>query len=163
MGQPDAIELVTVATFSEPIEADLCRQRLESEGLNAVLADTHTAGMLWHYRLMMGGAKVQVPFAQADRARDIVRAIRQQREPSETQDQPDLVCPVCRSGDLQNITPTWSFLFPLLAFVVLLIIVGWIALIALTVIPLLWQRRRWRCCQCGHVWRVRKRPSLYGL
>jgi len=55
-----AHRLVTVAAFSEPIEAHLARSRLECEGLSCRLADEHIVGMVWPSNAAVGGVKLQV-------------------------------------------------------------------------------------------------------
>jgi Putative prokaryotic signal transducing protein len=73
--------LTTVATFSTPVEAELARNRLEEQGIPAIVMDAETVGLF-----QMGGAfgsvKLQVPESDARRARRIlaVRASRAERE-----------------------------------------------------------------------------------
>ncbi len=61
--------LVTVATFSTPMEATLAKQFLESEGIEAFLADEAMALQL---SLAIGGVKLQVPETDVDRARQLL-------------------------------------------------------------------------------------------
>jgi hypothetical protein len=64
--------LVTVATFDSPPEAELARNRLEEEGISALLVDAETVGTLWYVGTALGGVKVQVEEADAPRARAIL-------------------------------------------------------------------------------------------
>ena len=67
-------DLVTVARMYNPLEAEMLRGRLESEGVPAMVADTQTAQVNPFYKLAIGGVRVMVPEAYLARAREIVRA-----------------------------------------------------------------------------------------
>ena len=67
-------DLVTVARMYNPLEAEMLRGRLESEGVSAMVADTQTAQVNPFYKLAIGGVRVMVPEAYLARAREIVRA-----------------------------------------------------------------------------------------
>ena len=68
--------LVTVASFTEPWEAHLFRLRLESEGIPAVVAHEQHVWAMWPYAMALGGAKVQVPPDEAEKAREVERRCR---------------------------------------------------------------------------------------
>lgn len=53
-------KLTTVATFADPIEASIAKNRLESEGVKTVLSDEATVAMAWHLISALGGIKLQV-------------------------------------------------------------------------------------------------------
>jgi hypothetical protein len=65
-------ELVTVAVFSTPEEAYICKNRLEAEGINAQLMDAETVGMAWFYGTALGGVKVQVRAEQMEEAQRVL-------------------------------------------------------------------------------------------
>jgi hypothetical protein len=67
-------DLVMVARIYDPLEAEMLRGRLESEGIPAMVADTQTAQVNPFYKLAIGGVRVMVPEAHMVRAREIVRA-----------------------------------------------------------------------------------------
>jgi hypothetical protein len=67
-------DLVMVARIYDPLEAEMLRGRLESEGIPAMVADTLTAQTNPFYKLAIGGVRVMVPEAYLAQARDIVRA-----------------------------------------------------------------------------------------
>ena len=67
---------VTIAAFSEPIEAHLARSRLECEGIGCTLADEHIVGVYWLSASAVGGVKLQV------RERDREHALRVLEETS---------------------------------------------------------------------------------
>lgn len=65
-------ELVTVASFWDSIEAALARNRLESAGVDAWVADEATVGMVWQYANAVGGIKLQVRTADVETARAVL-------------------------------------------------------------------------------------------
>src|SRR5688572_11327171 len=81
---------VTVASFSQPIEAHLLRTKLESEGIECQLKDEHIVRMDWFYSNAVGGVKVQV--REEDVAR--VRALLDSLPPTTVSSAPQ-PCPAC--------------------------------------------------------------------
>jgi hypothetical protein len=65
-------ELTTVATFTNTAEAELAKERLESEGVRAFVLDEQAAGVLPFMGSAMGGIRVQVPTELAERAKEIL-------------------------------------------------------------------------------------------
>ena len=65
-------ELVTVAAFPDVAEAELARERLELEGIQAFVADSQTVGTMPFLANATGGVRVQVDPRDADRAREIL-------------------------------------------------------------------------------------------
>src|SRR6516162_8231661 len=61
-------ELVTVATFNDPVEAAMARNCLESEGVSAILVDEQTIATDWGLGNAIGGIKLQVSAAQLEKA-----------------------------------------------------------------------------------------------
>ncbi len=53
-------ELVTVATFNDPIEAAMARNYLEADGVRAFLLDEQTIATNWGLANAVGGIKLQV-------------------------------------------------------------------------------------------------------
>src|SRR5262245_56592890 len=66
---PDKI--VTLATFSDPVEARLTKNRLEAEGIPASLSGNETAGLCAGFR-DLGSIQLLVSEANLDRARAIL-------------------------------------------------------------------------------------------
>ena len=64
--------LTTVASYSLPYEAQIAWARLDSEGIPAYIADEQTINMQWLYSNALGGVRVQVPGAYAERAVEIL-------------------------------------------------------------------------------------------
>lgn len=65
----------TVAHFTDALEAHVARGLLESEGIDAHLGDEHLTQANWEWRLAVGGIKLRVPDADADRAHAVLRAM----------------------------------------------------------------------------------------
>ena len=65
----------TVASYIDPIEAQIARGLLLAEGLEVHVGDEHLAVANWEWRLAIGGTRLRVPTAQAARAREILRAM----------------------------------------------------------------------------------------
>lgn len=61
-------EFVTVATLDTPTEASLVRNQLEAEEIRVFLSDEEAVGMAWYLGTALGGIKVQVAEADAERA-----------------------------------------------------------------------------------------------
>ena len=66
---------VIVASYVDPIEAQIARGLLLAEGIDASVSDDQTALANWEWRLAIGGTKLRVPDTQAERARAILRAM----------------------------------------------------------------------------------------
>jgi hypothetical protein len=65
-------ELVTVGVFATPEEAHICKNRLETDGIDAQLVDAETVGMAWYYASALGGVKVQVRAEQMEEAQRVL-------------------------------------------------------------------------------------------
>lgn len=65
---------VTVAAFDETFRADVARAALEDAGLPVRITDREIVAMEWVLSNAVGGIKVQVPEADAVRAREILEA-----------------------------------------------------------------------------------------
>jgi hypothetical protein len=64
-------ELSTVMTFSNRPEADLARERLEGEGVEAFVMDDMTSGVM-PYVTGVAGIRLQVPTEQLEKAREVL-------------------------------------------------------------------------------------------
>jgi hypothetical protein len=64
-------ELVTVATFHDPPEAELARERLELEGIRAFVLDGQAGGVMPYLADSMG-IRLQVEPKDADQAKEIL-------------------------------------------------------------------------------------------
>lgn len=67
-------ELVTIARFSEPLQAALARNDLQAAGIKSVLLDESFASTVWYLTTAVGGIRLQVAAEDAERAAAILRA-----------------------------------------------------------------------------------------
>jgi len=65
-------KLVTIATFSEPMEAHLCQAKLEAEGIESYIADEYTAG-IGLFTHIVGVVKLQVRSSDVENATRIMQ------------------------------------------------------------------------------------------
>jgi hypothetical protein len=66
------MDLVTVATFPDVAEAELAKERLASEGIQAFVAEAQSGGVMPFLTNMTGGIHVQVGEADAEKAREVL-------------------------------------------------------------------------------------------
>jgi hypothetical protein len=64
--------MVTIASFDFLPSAEIARGRLQAEGIRCQLLDQHLVQTDWLYSLAVGGIKLQVEAADAERARAIL-------------------------------------------------------------------------------------------
>lgn len=126
---------VTVATFDQAANAHLSKAQIEEEGIEAFIADENTVTMNWLFSNAVGGIKLQVNAADAEKAIEILRG-----RSAQIEDDDDLRCPACGSRNV--VYEAFSRKLFLLSFLLL----G---------APLPFLRRRWHCRGCGHEWTVR--------
>ena len=82
-------KLATVARYTDYVEADLARQRLEDEGIKAFVMGQN-AGIAWGVP-PANGIELQTPESQARQAKEILEAARapqrgENQEPEEEQE-----------------------------------------------------------------------------
>lgn len=65
----------TVASYLDPVQAQIARGLLEAEGIAAHVGDEHLSVANWEWRLAIGGSRVRVAEADAERAGAILRAM----------------------------------------------------------------------------------------
>ncbi|KZL49250.1 MULTISPECIES: putative signal transducing protein [Cyanophyceae] len=63
---------VTVATFTNSLEANLAKQRLEAEGVKCLLLNESTVNVAWHLSVAVGWIQLQVPEVNVDLAKSIL-------------------------------------------------------------------------------------------
>jgi len=111
------IDLVTVETYMNPLEAHIARGLLESEGIPATLGSEHHVWASWHFAQALGGVRLQVPTEFAHRARDVLgRQRRGEFQAALEQDQEveEGRCGLCGSTDLRFTRSPWSILLLIL-------------------------------------------------
>lgn len=67
-------KLVAVASFTTPVEAELAKNHLETEGISARLANDSTVGWFWYISNAVGGIQLLVGEEQAERALAILES-----------------------------------------------------------------------------------------
>lgn len=133
-------DLRTVATFTSPWEAQLARAALESEGIEAMIADENLIRLYWALSNAIGGVKVQVRPEDLDRARELLASCQPLPEIYlvREDDEASVRCPDCRSENVEF--ERWSRL-------------GFIGSWVLFGVPVPIPTRRWVCRKCGLAWR----------
>ena len=135
MAENENIVLVTVATFPEAIEAHIYRNRLEAEGIPAVLADENiVSNQPWH-SIAYGGVKLRVRAQDAEQAKILIQQIRHgNSNPAPIAAE---VCPACGSDNIK-LKRNANFFSG-----VLTLLLG---------APV--RRSKATCANCGHQWQL---------
>lgn len=143
--------LVTVASFTNPLEAHIARGRLEAEGIQAFVAHEHHVWANWFLSTALGGVKIQVSPPDAQRAAEILGDERTGRYEALLEAQarpaPAPVCPVCHSRDIQAVHRSER----------ISLVVVW-----LSSLPLPYTSGTMKCRACGHRW-VNRQQKTYPL
>jgi len=66
-------QLVTLASYLNPLDAEMAKGMLESNGIEVFLLDAQTASMGWGYNWVVGGVKVQVRQSDLETARQLLQ------------------------------------------------------------------------------------------
>lgn len=82
-------ELVTIATFTNSIDASLAQQQLKAAGINCLVADEATTNFAWHLSIAVGWIKLKVLRRDVDNAIDILTASDIQFQPFDDTDDDD--------------------------------------------------------------------------
>ncbi len=82
-------KLVTVARFSDYMQAELARQLLDSQGITAFVMGQNVASVYGGVPAAVD-VQLQTPESQADEAKEILEASRQQGEESEQETEEDM-------------------------------------------------------------------------
>lgn len=123
-------DLVVIATYSFPHEAQLARSKLEAFDIPAFVLDEHTINMQWLYSDALGGVKLAVPNSAVERALELL----QEDTAIEELDESGVVCSHCGGHHLHAYTQGKK---P--AFIVFLFL-GF---------PLFFYQRGLKCDDCG--------------
>ncbi|MGB2153690.1 MAG: putative signal transducing protein [Flavobacteriaceae bacterium] len=94
------MELVTVRTFDNSIQAHLLKSKLESEGITCYLFDENIVGLNPLYNITVGGIKLKINKFDMDKASLIIQELDQSEL---TNDQGEsLKCPNCHSEEIYS-------------------------------------------------------------
>jgi len=94
------LELITLKTFDNPIDAHLMRAKLESENIVCFLFDEHTVGMNPLYNVTLGGIKLKINKSDIEKATEIIDQV--SKTPSTNEVGEVIRCPNCKSEDLYS-------------------------------------------------------------
>lgn len=134
-------DFVTVATFSQPVEAHLARSKLESEGITCFVSEELYNYGGWLFPSAQAKVKLKVPAAEAEMARNVLRPRPRLVVVAGTDNNrsdEDLICPRCRSFEVYYHHMNRRL--------------GAIAIAFLNVVGRSW-KRKWICKQCGYEWK----------
>lgn len=116
------MKLVTLKTFENSIEANLLRSKLESEGILCFLFDENMVSLNPLYNITLGGIKLKIREADAQKALQIIEEV--ETTPFTDEQDRQVQCPNCRSTQLysdfksvRDITGILTFIVSLLFFV----------------------------------------------
>ncbi|MEM8966424.1 MAG: DUF2007 domain-containing protein [Bacteroidota bacterium] len=94
------MELVTIKTFDNPIEAHLMKSKLENENIICFLFDENIVGLNPLYNITVGGVKLKVSKIDLDEAATIIE---ETINSPLTNDQGNIInCPNCQSEDIYS-------------------------------------------------------------
>ena len=98
-------DLVTIAKYGSPQDAQLTKSVLEGQGIRACVVDDATTGWLWYLGTALGGAKLQVSKRDVELAKDTLWDI--QAEDRSSCARP-WVCPLCGADVDAGFDVCWS-------------------------------------------------------
>jgi hypothetical protein len=142
--------LITIATFTNPLEAHIVRGRLEAEGIETFVAHEHHIWANWFLSTALGGVKLQVKPEDAQRAGEIL----QQEQAGDYEalvtdavEETAVVRPACPLCHSEEITPVRRS--------------GRISLfiVWLSSLPLPYSSVTMSCRNCGHIWVNREQQA----
>ncbi|MFC6099028.1 putative signal transducing protein [Olivibacter domesticus] len=90
--------MVTLKVFDNAMEAHLLRTKLESEGIHSFLQDENIVSLNPLYNYAVGGIKLNIQLADAERAKQIIQEI--ENTPILDDYDQQISCPQCGSTDL---------------------------------------------------------------
>ncbi|TPE43537.1 putative signal transducing protein [Pontibacter mangrovi] len=146
-----AERFVTIATFNDLTEAHILKGRLEAEGILCFLGDEHIVGVQPFYSVAVGGVKLKVTEADVMEAKAILARIQEgsghfdydtiEMAPPMQEHTAQLTCPACGSDHVaveKYNKSVFSISYLLLGF------------------PVPFMSRKYKCYDCGHLWKVKK-------
>jgi hypothetical protein len=134
-------DLITVATFWDVFDADFTKMMLDLEGIPSMLDNRHVVVLRWDYANAIGGIRLRVRKADAERATQLLRdkPIRPDSTKHAISDaEYELACPCCGSLDVRYEK------FSRCVFFLTWLILGF---------PIIIPRKRFKCRNCRHRWK----------
>ena len=135
-------KLITITSYSEPIEAYIVKGRLEAEGIPAFIANEHHISLSWYLSHALGGVKIQVHIKDKNKAEEILSSLKSGEYEEELKNEIKNIennnCPNCGSASYVS-----KFSLPLLLLV-------WLSLGLAVIFPI--RRSNHKCKKCGSKW-----------
>lgn len=135
--------MITIKTFMNPIEANIIKGRLESQGIPTMLLDENTVNTYWLYAQAIGGIRMQVKEEDVEHALAILKEDQAKMYLLEDENDGDnkqiVKCPNCHSSNLgveKYSKSIFGFSWLLVGF------------------PLLVPDKKYHCFNCGKDWKV---------
>jgi Putative prokaryotic signal transducing protein len=101
---------VIVDNFIDVIHADIVRDRLEADGIPAILGNRHLVTAEWLYSQAMGGVQVMVPSEYVVEAREIIAEIDSGKLDCDDEDLKQIdSCLECGSELVRKTSGSWKF------------------------------------------------------
>lgn len=113
------MELVTIRTFDNALEANIVKSKLESENIPCTLFDENIVGLNPLYNITVGGIKLKIHEMDVDRALQIIEESEKLEQNS--LDKEAITCPNCQSMDVytgfKSMKSTKGILSAIISFV----------------------------------------------
>ena len=134
-------EFVTIAAFDNPLEANILKSKLESEGIECFLPDENIISVNMLYSTAVGNIKVQVQKKHLKNAKEILTrdegGLRSKTTDSESSIEALTRCPNCNSFHLEEYIIKKKY--------------PWISILFLG-FPVIFTSKKWKCGECNTVW-----------
>lgn len=128
--------LITIATFNYPAQAHILRAKLETQGIWSFVADENLVAINWLCSNVIGGVKLQVKEQDVARALEILGIEPEDFGEEEVEDER---CPHCLSSNIHY----EKYAIPA-------VFASWLLLS----LPLPFLKRKWKCANCDHRWKM---------
>ena len=92
------MELITLKTFDNSIDAHILKARLENEGIDCYLFDENIVSLNPLYNITVGGIKLKINEINLSKAQEIILEI--ENTPLTNQKEEVIHCPNCQSTNL---------------------------------------------------------------
>ncbi len=135
-------ELVTITSFTEPLEAHIVKGLLESQGIKTFIGSEHHVSAVWYLSNALGGVRLLVHKQDKSHAKEVIKSYLKGEYVEEISNEPLNVesnkCPKCGSMEVSSKFPFW------------LLMLVWLSLIFLFIFPI--NRSKHKCKKCGNRW-----------
>jgi hypothetical protein len=136
-----SLKMITIKTFINPVEANIIKGRLESEGIPTLLLDENTVNTYWLYAQAIGGIRLQVKEEDVTHALSILKEDQAKMFLMNDDEEADCLCPMCYSSNIginKYSKSVFGFSWLLVGF------------------PLLVPDKKLHCFNCGNEWKESK-------